>query len=170
MVIFDSDLASDDTLSFVATDNFHGGQLAGEHLGQAAGRQGQGASRCCAIRRDRPAPINASRAFSTRSQRSQRLKVVSDNQYGGATTESAFKASENLLAAQTDRGGRTLQGIFCPNESTAFGMLRALEDDAWPARSASSASTRSDKLVEALRRATWTRPSCRTRCAWATWR
>ena len=57
------------------------------------------------------------------------------------TTESAFKVSENLLAAHKGPGGLTVQGIFCPNESTAFGMLRALEDAASPARSASSAST-----------------------------
>ena len=39
------------------------------------------------------------------------------------TTESAVKASENLLAAHAAGGG--LKGIFCPSESTTFGMLLA---------------------------------------------
>ena len=51
--------------------------------------------------------------------------MVSANQYGGVTTESAFAASENLLAAHKGPDGALgVQGIFCPNESTAFGMLR----------------------------------------------
>ena len=54
------------------------------------------------------------------------IEVVSDNQYGGATTESAFAASENLLLAQKAADGG-VQGVFCPNESTTFGMLLALE-------------------------------------------
>ena len=33
------------------------------------------------------------------------IALVSDNQYGGATTDSAFKASENILAAQKAADG-----------------------------------------------------------------
>jgi ribose transport system substrate-binding protein len=54
------------------------------------------------------------------------IQVVSDNQFGGATTESAFSTSETLLSAQkAGEGG--VDGIFCPNESTTFGMLLALQ-------------------------------------------
>jgi len=57
------------------------------------------------------------------------IEVVSANQYGGATTESAYQASENLLAPlRTPDGQLKIDGIFCPNESTTFGMLRALQD------------------------------------------
>jgi len=54
------------------------------------------------------------------------IKVVSDNRYGGATTESAHAASENLLLAQNAAKG-AVNGIFTPNESTTFGMLLALQ-------------------------------------------
>jgi ribose transport system substrate-binding protein len=54
------------------------------------------------------------------------IQVVSDNRYGGATTESAHAASENLLLAQ-NAGKGTINGIFTPNESTTFGMLLALQ-------------------------------------------
>jgi ribose transport system substrate-binding protein len=57
---------------------------------------------------------------------SPEIQIVSENQYGGATTESAFAASENLLVSlKAAEGG--VSGVFCPNESTTFGMLLALE-------------------------------------------
>src|SRR5271170_2597130 len=40
VVVIDSALKSDKIVSFVATDNFHGGQLAGERLGQLLGGKG----------------------------------------------------------------------------------------------------------------------------------
>src|SRR5205807_9762310 len=40
VVIFDSDVKSDQYVSFVATDNYIGGQLAGEHLGKLLGGKG----------------------------------------------------------------------------------------------------------------------------------
>ena len=43
-VIIDSDLASDQIVSFVATDNLKGGELAADQPGAAARQQGQGAA------------------------------------------------------------------------------------------------------------------------------
>src|SRR5438034_3976575 len=40
VVIIDSDLKSDKYVSFVATDNYKGGQLAGEHLAKLLGGKG----------------------------------------------------------------------------------------------------------------------------------
>ena len=51
------------------------------------------------------------------------LEVISSNQYAGATIETAQKTAENLL-----NSFREVDGIFCPNESSAYGMLRALVD------------------------------------------
>ena len=51
------------------------------------------------------------------------IEVVSRNQYGGATTETAYATAENLLVSYPD-----VDGVFTPNESTTFGMLRALID------------------------------------------
>src|SRR6059036_2654831 len=41
VVIIDSDLKSDQYVSFVATDNYKGGQLAAEHLGKLLGGKGK---------------------------------------------------------------------------------------------------------------------------------
>jgi ribose transport system substrate-binding protein len=151
LVIFDSDLASDDKLSFVATDNFQGGQLAGQYLGQLLA--GQASARVAMLRYQEGSDSTNQReqGFLDAIAAFPNIKVVSNNQYGGATTESAFKASENLLAAQTTAAGATLQGIFCPNESTAFGMLRALEDHRLAGKVRFVGFDTSDKLVGALR-------------------
>jgi ribose transport system substrate-binding protein len=80
------------------------------------------------------------------------IEVVSANQYGGPTTESAYKASENLLAPlKTPQGELTIQGIFAPNESTTFGMLRALQDAKLAGKVRYVGFDSSAKLVEALR-------------------
>jgi ribose transport system substrate-binding protein len=78
------------------------------------------------------------------------IEVVSHNQYGGVTTESAFKVSENLLTAHKGPGGLTVQGIFCPNESTAFAMLRALEDNGFAGKVRFIGFDSSPKMVDAM--------------------
>ncbi|HQK20528.1 MAG TPA: substrate-binding domain-containing protein, partial [Polyangiaceae bacterium] len=78
------------------------------------------------------------------------IEVVSDNQYGGATTESAFSTSETLLSArQAATGG--VDGIFAPNESTTFGMLLALRKANLAGKIKFIGFDASDKLVEGVR-------------------
>ena len=74
------------------------------------------------------------------------IEIISSNQYAGATTEGAYKASENLLNNYAE-----LDGIFCPNESAAFGMLRALQDSERTKTAKFIGFDASDKLVAALR-------------------
>lgn len=152
VVIFDSDLSgSDERLSFVATDNFHGGQLAGQHMGTLLA--GQPSARVAMLRYQEgsDSTTERERGFLDAIAKYPAIKVVSSNQFGGATTETAFKASENLLAATTGAAGASLQGIFCPNESTAFGMLRALEDHQLAGKIRFIGFDTSAKIVEALR-------------------
>jgi ribose transport system substrate-binding protein len=52
------------------------------------------------------------------------ISLISSDQYAGATRDTAKRASENLL----NRFGNDLSAIFCPNESSAAGMLLALQD------------------------------------------
>ena len=148
VVAFDSSIKTDDIASFVATDNYRGGQLAGHHLATLLGDKGK----VLMLRYAEGSASTAERergfldAIATRKG----IEVVSANQYGGVTTESAFKVSENLLAAHKGPGGLTVQGIFCPNESTAFGMLRALEDDGFAGKVHFIGFDSSPKLVDAM--------------------
>jgi ribose transport system substrate-binding protein len=78
--------------------------------------------------------------------------VVSSNQYGGTDVEGAYKKSEAMLSAyKGPDGGLGVEGIFCPNESTTFAMLRVLQDNGWAGRVRFVGFDASDNLVKALR-------------------
>lgn len=149
VVIIDSGLKSEDYVSFVATDNKHGGQLAGEELARLLGGKGQ----VIMLRyQEGSASTNDREAgFMEAIAKAPGIKVVSSNQYGGATTESAYSASESLLAPYTKNGKLAVDGIFCPNESTTFGMLRALQDGGFAGKVKFIGFDSSPKLVQALK-------------------
>lgn len=150
VVIIDSDLKSDDHVSFVATDNYKGGQLAAERLAQLLG--GKGRIVVLRYQEGSASTANREKGFLEGIAKYEGIVVVSSNQYGGATTESAYKASENLLAPYKAKDGTlSLDGIFCPNESTTFGMLRALQDAKWAGNVKFVGFDSSEKLVQALR-------------------
>jgi ribose transport system substrate-binding protein len=151
VVVFDSDLQGADHSSFVATDNVAAGRMAAEELARRTGDRGN----VVVLRYQEGSASTAHReqGFLAAIKEHPNIHVVSDNQYGGATTESAFDSSENLLAAQR-AGSGGVQGVFTPNESTTFGMLLAL-------RKANLAGTihfvgfdSSEKLVRAVREGT----------------
>jgi ribose transport system substrate-binding protein len=56
-----------------------------------------------------------------------------------------------LAPFKTSDGHLRIQGIFCPNESTAFGMLRALQDADLAGRVHFVGFDSSDKLNRALK-------------------
>lgn len=147
VVIFDSDLQGDAFTSFVATDNKAAGKLAGERMATLLDKKGkvvvlryQEGSASTTLREQ--GFLDAIKAFPD-------IQVVSENQHGGATTESASAASENLLVSlKAAEGGVT--GVFCPNESTTFGMLLALEKASLAGKLKFLGFDASDKLVSAL--------------------
>jgi len=52
------------------------------------------------------------------------IKLISSDQHAGATRESAYQVSQNLL----NRYGREVNGIFCPCEPPTIAMTKALRD------------------------------------------
>jgi ribose transport system substrate-binding protein len=52
------------------------------------------------------------------------IKVISSDQHAGATRETAYQASQNLL----NRFGHEVNGIFCPCEPPTIAMTKALRD------------------------------------------
>lgn len=147
VVIFDSDLQGDAFTSFVATDNLAAGKLAGERMATLLDKKGkvvvlryQEGSASTTLREQ--GFLDALKAYPD-------IQIVSENQHGGATTESASSASENLLVSlKAAEGGVT--GVFCPNESTTFGMLLALEKATLAGKVKFLGFDASDKLVTAL--------------------
>lgn len=148
VVIIDSDIRDAEYVSFVATDNFRGGQLAGEEMARVL--DGKGRVVMLRYQEGSASTMNREEGFLDAIKRHPGIEVVSANQYGGATTESAYKASENLLAPLKQGGRLTIDGVFTPNESTTFGMLRALQDGKLAGTVKFIGFDSSEKLIQAL--------------------
>lgn len=144
-VVFNSSLTGDVHRAFVATDNFKGGVLAAERVGELLG--GRGRIMMLRLKVGVEGTMKREDGFlSTVRARFPGLDVVSENQYAGSSTETAYQTAENLIA----RFG-AVDAIFTPNESTTFGCLRALEDLGLAGRIKLVGFDSSDKLLEALR-------------------
>ncbi len=144
VVIIDSGVEWDGRVSFVATDNERAGGLAAEHLGTLLGGRGD----VIVMRYQEGSASTMAREagfLSTLAAKFPDVRVVSSARYGGATTETAYATAENLLSTYKE-----VNGIFCPNESTTFGMLRALEAADRAGKVRFVGFDASQKLVEAL--------------------
>jgi ribose transport system substrate-binding protein len=152
VVIIDSGLEdSEETYaSFVATDNREGGRLAGRELARLL----NGAGKVIMLRCLEGSASTDEReaGFLEAIAAIPAIEVVSHEQYGGATTAQALQVSENLLLRFKDaEGDLTIQGIFCPNESTTFGMLQALRRNRQAGKVRFVGFDAAEALVTALR-------------------
>jgi ribose transport system substrate-binding protein len=122
VVIIDSGLESKKIVSYVATDNYHGGVLAARRLGELL--KGEGKIILLRYAVGSESTEQRERGF-TDTIRSEFPKLVylSDSEYSGATSDTAQQKSQSLVTRYRGQ----VDGIFCCNESSTFGMLRALE-------------------------------------------
>ena len=147
VVIIDSGL--DDAaprVTYVGTDNRAGGELAARRMGQLLDDQ---TGKVLVLRYQEGSASTTQREagfLETLRTEYPKIEVVSSNQHGGATTESAYQAAESLLVRFPD-----VQGVFTPNESTTMGMLRALQDSGRAGKVWFVGFDTSDKLQQALR-------------------
>ena len=145
VIIIDSGLQGQDYVSFVATDNFQGGVLAARRLGELL--KGKGEIFLIRYQEGSASTMERERGFlETVLKEFPGLKLLVKDQYAGATTETAFQLAENLLGRFPD-----VQGIFCPNESSTFGTLRALQEHGLAGKIFFVGFDSSPKLVQALR-------------------
>ncbi len=150
VVIIDSAVNGVDTVSFVATDNEKGGHIAGEEMVKLLKGKGQ----IVVLRYEEGSASTMSRekGFLDEIAKNPGIKVVSSNQYGGATVETAQKAGENLLSPlKKADGSLSIDGIYTPNESTTFGMLRVLQDNGQAGKVKFVGFDASPKLIDGLK-------------------
>ena len=149
VVIFDSGLKSDNYVSFIATDNDAGGRLAGEHLVRLLNGRGKVILFRYAEGHDSTARREAGFLDALKGQSG--IEIVSSNQYVGADVEGAYKRIEALLS-QYVTPDRTLgiDGLFAVNESSAFAMLRVLQDNGWAGKVYAIGFDASDNLIKGL--------------------
>jgi ribose transport system substrate-binding protein len=145
VVIIDSGLQGSDYISYVATDNTKGGVMAARRLASLLHDKG----RIFLIRYQEGSASTTQREqgfLDTLQAEAPAISLLVQDQYAGTTTESAYQLTENLISRFPD-----VNGIFCPNESSTFGALRALQESGLAGKIVFIGFDSSPKLVQALR-------------------
>lgn len=121
VIVIDSGLESDVQSSFIATDNYEGGRMGGRHLAELIG--GEGNVVMLRYQEGSASTTNRERGFlDALREHAPNAELLVDNMYAGATMERALQVSQNILNRFSE-----IDAIWCPNESSTQGMLRALE-------------------------------------------
>ncbi len=123
VVIIDSALKSDKYVSFVATDNFKGGQMGAEYLGRLLAGKGNVILLRYAVGSASTEEREAG-FLDVMKKKFPGIKILSNDQYAGATRESAYQAAQNLL----NRYGREVNGVFAPCEPVTIGLTMGLRN------------------------------------------
>lgn len=145
VVIIDSALQGEDYISFVATDNTKGGVIAAKRMGELLGGKGD----IFLIRYQEGSASTTKREngfLDTITSEFPDISLLVQDQHTGATTETAYQLAENLLGRFPE-----VDGIFCPNESSTFGTLRALQESGLAGKIKFVGFDSSPKLIKALR-------------------
>jgi ribose transport system substrate-binding protein len=127
VVLMESAVNASKPHALVATDEKHGGNLAGVHLSKLLGGKGK-----VIILHAQPGAPNAAareEGFREALKEEAGLELLRTDRDGGATSDTAYPAAKRLLAQYTKPDGSlTIDGIFTPSESTSQGMLKALQE------------------------------------------
>ncbi|MEM7559026.1 MAG: substrate-binding domain-containing protein [Planctomycetota bacterium] len=145
VVIFDSGLdEGPEIVSYVATDNFKGGQMAAEAMAKAIGEKGN----VILLRYLAGSESTEQReeGFLEALKKYPDIKVVSSDQRGGDNTTSAKEKVDQLLQLH----GKDLAGIFAVCEPNANGTLESLRNAGLDGKVKFIAFDPSDALIEGL--------------------
>src|SRR5437763_3720224 len=144
-VVIDSALESKEPISFVASDNHHGGEMAAEEMARLLG--GKGKVLLLRYQEGVFSTEQREKGFTDAIAKHPGIQLISSNQYAGATRDTAKSAMENLL----NRYGNEIDGLFTPNESSTAGTLLALEDAGKAGKIKFLGFDASDIFVQAMR-------------------
>lgn len=119
-IIIDSAVDTDDYVSFISTDNYKSGILCAQSLCEAIHEKGN----IIMMRYNEGSASTTEReqGFLDEIKKFPNVKVLSSDEYGGTTADSCYEKATELLDKY-----KNLNGIFCPNELTTTGMLKALQ-------------------------------------------
>ncbi len=123
LVYIDSGLDADRPLSYVATDNFQGGAIAADRIGQLT----EGVGNVILLRhRQGDTNSEAREAGFIEKIKSEypSIRMISIDQYAGDSMSQADTAAEYLL----NRYGRRVNAVFASSASGADAMLNALRN------------------------------------------
>ncbi len=121
LTIFDSAANTEQYLSFVATDNKKGGQIAAERMGKLL--NGKGKVAMILVQPNSASTGDREAGFEeTIKARFPGITVIRSN-YGNSDRAQSLRVTEDVLTANPD-----ITGIFGPNESSTVGALQALKN------------------------------------------
>lgn len=120
VTIFDSGANTENYVSFVATDNYAGGQIAARRLAQLLG--GKGKVAVIAVIPGSASTTERERGFQETVQKEFTGIKIAAIQYGMSDRARSLAVSEDILTAHPD-----LAGIFASNESSTVGAAQALK-------------------------------------------
>jgi ribose transport system substrate-binding protein len=146
VVVFDSGLkgeAGKDYVSFVATNNHRGGEMAGEQLLKLMNNKGNVVLLRYSVGSGSTEQREA--GFLDVMKKNPDIKMLVENRYGGATVGEAKSESMKLIDQL-----KLANGIFASNESATLGMLGALRDNDLAGKVAFVGFDATPPLVEAL--------------------
>jgi len=144
VTVFDSGVDSTNYMSFLATNNYEGGQMAGRELGQLVGGKGK-------VAMVMHAPGSAStmdreRGFDDVMKAEFPNIQVVQRQFGMSDRSKSMAAAENILTAHPD-----LNGIFGSSEPSSTGIAQALKSRGLSGKVKFVAFDSSDNMIDDLK-------------------
>jgi ribose transport system substrate-binding protein len=122
VVIFDSGSTFKDYNAFVATDNFKGGQLAGQEMLRLLGDAKDVTLAMVRYAPESQSTVKREEGFLSEIRKNPSVKLI-DNRFAGSSVAKAQELLSTLL-----NGESKITAVFASNESTAEGSLVALRD------------------------------------------
>ncbi len=119
VVIYDSGMESDNYRTFVATNNYLGGKMGADRLGERM----KGKGKIVMVKTTPGGASTTAREDGFRDEIKAKFPGIEilDERYGMASVAQSLTVTENMLTAHPD-----LNGIFCSNESASLGASQAL--------------------------------------------
>ena len=120
VIIYDSGIETDKYVTFVATDNYRGGALGADRLGEILDGSGQ----IVIIKTTPGGASTTAREDGFRHELQSKFPAIQilDERFGMASLALSLSVAENMLTAHPG-----LNGIFCSNESGTEGAAQALK-------------------------------------------
>jgi len=144
VTVFDSGVDSENYMSFLATNNYEGGQLAGHTLGRLLNGNGK-----VAVVMHAPgsgSTMDRERGFEDAIKAEfPGIRIVAQ-QFGQSDRSKAMAAMENILTAHPD-----LDGVFASSEPSSMGASLALKSRSLNGRVKLVAFDSSDVMIEDLK-------------------
>ena len=123
VVVIDSGLESRKPVSYISTDNYHGGELAARKMGELLGGEGKVILLRYTVGSE--STEQREKGFTdTLAKDFPRITLLTESEYAGTSVDQAQVTSQSLVMRYRGQ----FDGVFCPNETSTLGMMRALEE------------------------------------------